>query len=49
MPESIPLRPTLRVHNVCIIISNAIDKRFDVMLEHFPVKSGLLGYCERKT
>lgn len=49
MPESIPLRPALCVHNVCIIVSNAINKRFDIMLEHFAVKSRLFGYCERKT
>lgn len=48
MSESIPLRPALRVHNVSIIISNAINKRFDVMLEHLAIKSRLLGYCERK-
>ena len=49
MPESIPLRPALRVHNVSIVISNTINKRFDVMLKHLAVKSRLLGYCERKT
>ena len=48
MPEPIPLRPALRVHNVRIIIGNAINKRLDVMLEHLAVKSRLLGHCERK-
>lgn len=48
MPESIPLRSTLGVHSVSIIISNAINKRFDVMLEHFAVKSRRLRHCERK-
>lgn len=48
MPEPIPLRPALGVHDISIIIGNAINKRFDIMLQDLAVKSRLLGYCERK-
>jgi hypothetical protein len=49
MSESIPLGSALRVHGVSIIIGDALNKRFDVMLEHLAVESWLLRHRERKT
>lgn len=38
MPKSIPLRPTLRIQGICIIIRNPRSSFFDRMLESLPSK-----------
>lgn len=47
--ESIPLCSTLRVHCVCVVICNALKKRFDVMLEHLAVEGWCFWHRKRKT
>lgn len=48
MPKSIPLCSTLRVHCVCVVIRNAFDKRFNVVLKHLTVESWCFRHRERK-
>ena len=43
MSESIPLRSTLRVHMVDIIVCKTGGKGFDLVLENFPSKSRKFG------
>ena len=48
MPKSIPLRPTLRVHGIRIVIGDIRSDCLDIMLEYLAVKSRFFRYRERK-
>lgn len=48
MAEAIPLRATLRVQRVAVIVGDILREGFDRVLEGLTAKSGLLGHIERK-
>lgn len=47
--EPVPLRTTLCVQVVQIVVCNAFMKCFDLMLERFATKGGSARYVQRKT
>lgn len=49
MAESIPLRATLRVQRVAVIVRDILCKRFDRVLERLSAESWLLRHGERET
>lgn len=49
MAESIPLRATLRVQRVAVIVRDILCKRFDRVLECLTAEGWLLRHGERKT
>lgn len=49
MPESIPLRATLRVERVEVVVCDARNQRLDAVLEALTTKRRLLGNSERET
>lgn len=48
MAKSIPLRATLRVQRVAVVVGDIRREGFDRMLECLPAEGRLLGYIERK-
>lgn len=49
MAKSVPLRATLRVHRVTVVIRNVLCKSLDRVLECLTAKGWRLGYSERET
>ena len=46
MSEAIPLRPTLSIQFVLIIICNTLDQSLNLVLEAFPSESRNLGMVQ---
>lgn len=49
MSESIPLRTTLGVECVCVVIDNIFDNSLDMMVKSLTIKCRFLWDIERKT
>ena len=47
MSEAIPLRPTLRIQRIQIVVSNILNKRLDLMLEMFAMEGRDFGDVQR--
>lgn len=48
MAESVPLRPTLRIQIIYVIVRNSLCKNFDLMLENFTGERRLGRDIQRK-
>lgn len=49
MSESIPLRATLSVESVCVVIDDVFDNCLDIMVERLTIKCRFLWDIKRKT
>lgn len=47
MSEAIPLRPTLSIQRIQIVVSSILSKRLDLMLEMFAMEGRDLGDVQR--